>query len=134
MMVPERLLQRVQLIADGEPLDSAHPGTLGLHREHQAGAHRLVVDQHGAGAADAVLTAEMRAGEAAILAQCVGQAAPRLDADHALNTVYRERDVLFTAHCASHPASRSNCRIRCGVIGISKILTPNGVNASETAL
>jgi len=51
-----------------KPFDSAHPGTLGLHREHQAGAHRLVVDQHGAGAADAVLAAEMRTGEAAILA------------------------------------------------------------------
>jgi hypothetical protein len=133
-MVPERLLQRVQLIAGGEPLDSAHPRTLGLRREHQAGAHRLVVDQHGAGTADAVLAAEMRAGEATILAQCVGQGAPRLDADRALITVHRERDVLFIAHCASHLASRSNCRIRCGVIGISKIPTPNGVSASEIAL
>src|SRR5260370_20781580 len=38
------------------------------------------------------------------------------------------------AHGVPHPASRSNCRIRCGVIGISKIPTPNGASASETAL
>ena len=38
------------------------------------------------------------------------------------------------AHCALHPAARSSCRIRCGVIGISKIPTPNGASASETAL
>src|ERR1700730_14114019 len=134
VMVPERLLQRVQFVACGEPLDSAHPGTLGLHREHQAGAHRLVVDQHGAGAADAVLAAEMGAGETAILAQRIGQAAPWLNADRVLIAVHRESDVLSFAHCASHPASRSNCKIRCGVIGISKIPTPNGASASETAL
>jgi hypothetical protein len=33
-----------------------------------------------------------------------------------------------------NPASRSNCEIRCGVIGISKIPMSNGANASETAL
>ena len=37
---------------------------VGLHREHQAGAHRLAVQQHGAGAADAVLAADVRAGRA----------------------------------------------------------------------
>src|ERR1700724_405779 len=116
------------------PVDSAHPGTLGLHREHQAGAHRLVFDQHGAGAADAVLAAEMGAGETAILAQRIGQAASRLDAYRVLIAVHRESDVLSFAHCASQPASRSNCKIRCGVIGISKIPTPNGASASETAL
>src|SRR5258708_1722664 len=130
VMVPERLLQRVQLVATGEPLDSAHPRALGLHRKHQAGPYRLVVDQHGAGAADAVLAAEMRAGEAAILAQRVGQAAPRLDADRALIAVHREGDVLSIAHCASHLASRSNCKICCGVIGISNTPTPNGASAS----
>ena len=94
-MLPERLLQRVQFVAGSEPLDSAYPRALGLHREHQAGAHRLVVDQHSAGPADAVLAAQVRAGEATILAQRIGQAAPRLDADRALITVYRESDILF---------------------------------------
>jgi len=37
-------------------------------------------------------------------------------------------------HWALNPASRSNCDIRCDVIGISKIPMPNGASASETAL
>ena len=51
-----------------------------LHRKHQAGAHRLAVDDDGAGAADAVLAADMGAGLPAILADGVDQRAPRLDA------------------------------------------------------
>ena len=54
---------------------------VGLHREHQAGAHRLAVDQHRAGAANAVLAADMRAGLAAILADGVDQRPARLDAN-----------------------------------------------------
>jgi hypothetical protein len=42
-----------------------------------------------------VLAAEVRTCEATILAQRIGQATPRLDADRALITVYRESDVLF---------------------------------------
>ena len=53
----------------------------GLHREHQAGAHRLAVDQHGAGAADAVLAADMGAGEPQLVAQAIGQRQARLDVD-----------------------------------------------------
>ena len=47
---------------------SARPSTVRislarrLHRKHQAGAHRLAVDDHRAGAADAVLAADMGAG------------------------------------------------------------------------
>jgi len=44
---------------------------VGLYREHQAGARRLAVEQHGAGAADAVLAAGMRAGETEIVAQAI---------------------------------------------------------------
>jgi hypothetical protein len=33
-----------------------------------------------------------------------------------------------------NPVSPSNCDIRCGVIGISKIPIPHGASASETAL
>ena len=54
---------------------------LRLHREHQAGAHRLAVEQDRAGAADAVLAADMRPGLAAILADRIDQRAARLDAD-----------------------------------------------------
>src|SRR5260370_1342401 len=50
---------------------------LGLHREDQARPHCRAVDQDGAGPAHAVLAAELGAGEAAVLAQEVGQRPPR---------------------------------------------------------
>ena len=64
-----------------QTFDGADRAALGLHRKHQAGAHRLAVDNDGAGAADAVLAADMRAGLPAILADRVGQRAARLDRD-----------------------------------------------------
>ena len=76
-MLPERLLQRMEFLAFGKAFHRAHLLALRLHREHEAGAHRLAVEEHGAGAAHAVLTAEMRTGETAILAQRIGEIAPR---------------------------------------------------------
>ena len=80
-MRDEGVLQRMQLVAVRQAFDGADRAALGLHREHQAGAHRLAVDQHRAGAADAVLAADMRAGQAAIVADRVDQRAARLHAD-----------------------------------------------------
>ena len=51
---------------------------LGLHREHQAGARRHAVDLHGAGAADAVLAADMGAGGAEDVAQEIAEQQARL--------------------------------------------------------
>ena len=53
----------------------------GLHRQHQAGAHRGAVDDDRAGAAHAVLAADMGAGEPQLMAQAIGQGQPRLDLD-----------------------------------------------------
>ena len=51
-------------VPDGaEAFDGLHAAAVGLHGKHQARAHTVAVDQHGAGAADAVLAADMRAGE-----------------------------------------------------------------------
>ena len=44
-----------------------------LDGEQQAGAHRLAVHQHRARAADAVLAADVRAGQPEVVAQRVGQ-------------------------------------------------------------
>ncbi len=79
VVLDEGALQRVQRIAVREALDGADPAAIGLHGEHQAGAHRLAVDQHRAGAADAMLAADMRAGLAAVVADRVDQRAARLD-------------------------------------------------------
>ncbi len=51
-----------------------------LRREREAAARRAAIDQHRAGAADAVLAAEMRAGQFQLLAQEVGEMLARLDA------------------------------------------------------
>ncbi len=66
----------------------------GLHRsavahrgKQQARAGRKPVDQHGAGAAGAVLAAEMRRGETAALAQEVGERQARLDVVDDLHAV-----------------------------------------------
>ena len=81
VMLHEGALQRIELVAVRQAFDGADLLAVRLHREHQARAHRLAVDEHRAGAADAVLAADMRAGLPAILADRVGQRAPRLDAN-----------------------------------------------------
>src|SRR5690606_26344865 len=90
------------------------------------------VDDDGAGAADAVLAADMGAGQPAIVADRVGQRAPRLDADGVVAAVHIQRNGGLVGHAAC-PALRSAARIRCGVAGISSIWTPNGVSASLMA-
>ena len=51
-----------------------------LRGQGQAAARGAPVDQHRAGAADAVLAAEMGSGQLELLAQEIGQMLPRLDA------------------------------------------------------
>ena len=80
---------------------------LRLHREHQAGAHRLAVEDDGAGAADAVLAADMRAGLAAVVADRIDQRLARLDADVVLAAVDRQRDVDFIVTASVHFGSMS---------------------------
>ena len=87
MVLDEGALQRVQLVAIGQSLDGADRLAVGLHGEHQAGAHGLVVDDHGAGAAHAVLAADMGAGLAAIVADGVDQRFARLDPDRIIAAV-----------------------------------------------
>jgi hypothetical protein len=71
-------LQRVQLLASGEPLNRAHRASLRLHREHQANGDGVAIDQHSASPADAMLTTHMRAGQAALVADGIEQGPARL--------------------------------------------------------
>ena len=59
-------------------LDGADLCAVGLHRERQAGARRHAVDLDGAGAADAVLAADMGAGHRQLMAQEIGEQHARL--------------------------------------------------------
>ena len=63
MMIVKAFLQYGErAVRMGEPLDRLDAGAIRLHGEHQAGAQAAPIDQHGAGAANAVLAARMRAG------------------------------------------------------------------------
>src|SRR6202035_1407927 len=84
----------------------------GLHGEHQAGAHRLVIDDDSAGAADAVLAADMGAGLAAIIADGVDQGFARLNPRRIVAAVDIERNVGFFVHCTTLVTRRRIFRAR----------------------
>ena len=100
-MLAERGLERAKFAALGKPFDRADVATLRLRREHEAGSHRRAIDNYRAGAADAVLAPEMRAGEFELLAQTVRKACTSLDCDLDCGTVHRECG-LNRFHDAAH--------------------------------
>ena len=74
-------------------------GAVALHGKDEAAAHHLAVDQHRAGAADAVLAADMAAGQSQILAQEIDQRLARLDALAHVLAVDAQADVeMALAH------------------------------------
>ena len=79
VLVPERLLERVERRAVGHALDRLDLGAVGLDGEHRARLGALAVDVDGARAAVAGVAADVRAGEAEVVAQEVDEQEPRLD-------------------------------------------------------
>src|SRR4051794_9282035 len=77
--LPEGPLHRGQgLGVRGQPLDRGDLRILHLDAQHQAGTNCLPVDEDGAGTADAVLAAEVCAGQPEVFAQGVGEGLARL--------------------------------------------------------
>ena len=76
VLVPEGQLQRVELALGREAFDGAHFLAVGLHRQHEARTRSAAVDKHGAGAAHAVLAAQMRTGELQLVAQEIRERHP----------------------------------------------------------
>ncbi len=76
---PERGLKRCQVAVAGEPFDRLDLGPVDLDREEEARPDSGPVEAHGAGAADAVLAADVRAVQAERVAQEVREEEPRLD-------------------------------------------------------
>src|SRR5256885_16735968 len=76
--IPHRLLQRPQLAVRGQALDRRYLAVRGLDRQHQARAHRPAVDDDRARPADAVLAADVGAGEIEVIPQEVRQRLARL--------------------------------------------------------
>ena len=79
VLLVERLLHRMQLVALRETLDRRHLAAVRLHGEHGARLDRLAVEEHGAGAARGGVAADVRPLQAELLAQEVGEQLPRLD-------------------------------------------------------
>ena len=74
VVLPEGLLQRVELaVAREPPRRSRTVGAVDLRGEQEARAHGDAVQAHRAGAADAVLAADVRPGQPDRVAQEVGQ-------------------------------------------------------------
>src|SRR3546814_2040298 len=79
---------------------------IGLHREHQAAAHGIAVDDDRACAADAVLATDMHAGAAGIAAQEVAERQAAFDGRIVLSAVDDEVDWVL-AHTAAFITMRS---------------------------
>src|SRR5215472_18709761 len=88
----------MQIVAVGETFDRADALALGLDREHQAGPYCLIVEDHRACAADAVLAADMRSRQPAFVADDIDQRLSRLDADGVIVAVDIELDVDLLGH------------------------------------
>src|SRR5438105_12186066 len=82
MMLAERRLQWRESLVVREPFDGDHLGALRLYGKHEARAYGSPVDDDGAGAAHAMLAADMRASQPQMMAQAIGERQPRLDLDH----------------------------------------------------
>ena len=85
VMIHEGLLHRMQLVASQPgPRRSGFSCIVGLHGEHQAGAHRFAIDNDRAGAADTMLATDMGSGLSAIFTDGIGQRAPRFDGNRVI--------------------------------------------------
>lgn len=90
MTFHEGLLDRCQIIGGTQSLDGDDFVALGAAGEHQAGSHRLAVQQYRARTADPVLTSGMGAGETAVVTQGIVEQSPVGHFDVPAGTVDRE--------------------------------------------
>ena len=112
VVLDERPLQRVQLAVLGESLDRDHLCAVVRDGERQAGVDAAAIEQHGAGAALAVVAALLGAGEPELLAQHVEQGTARihgerqrLAVDQQLNLGPHDRlgSLVFALHAQPYP-------------------------------
>src|SRR6266550_1611479 len=99
----EGRLNRMQLAVLGQPLDRHELVTVRLGREDKAGADKPALEEHGAGAALALLARVLRAGEAEPFAEDVEQAFPGPDVGLEALVVDRQLD----SHCRQRSTART---------------------------
>ena len=81
-----------------------------LHGEHQARAHWLAVQLHGARAAHAVLAPEVRAREARVVADEVAEQQARLDLALDNAAIYLDSDLSHAARLLARSAAFVSAR------------------------
>src|SRR5262249_36567046 len=107
----ESLLERVELAAaPGERFDGADRTSARLDGEQQARADRLAVELDRARAADAVLAADVRAGQPGLVADGVGEEEARRHRTAVLGAVDLDGDLSHAA--AFSTARRTSASIR----------------------
>src|SRR5215468_1538035 len=104
MLFPERLLHRMQRADAAERLDCLDAGAVGLHCQAEAGPGGETVEKHRAGSANAVLAADMGAGQTELVAEKVAQQEAWLDAAFIAHAVHGDRDCL----CCHGVSSRTS--------------------------
>lgn len=97
-MRDERALHRMQLVTVRKTFNRSDPLALRLHREHQAGPYRVIVEDHRACAAHAMLTADVRPCQPAFVADDIDQRLSRLDPDSVVTPVDVKLDVDLLNH------------------------------------
>src|SRR6266446_6681070 len=102
----ERFLQIGDLVRIGHAFDGVDARAVALHRQHQAAAHHHAVDAYAAGAAYAVLAADMTARERNVFAQEVDQRLARIDAFAHFLAVDGDGDVV---EALAHDGTRASC-------------------------
>ena len=107
MVARERGLNGMQRsIGRRDAFNGLDAAAIGLHGEHEAGARRGAIHQHGAGAADAMFAAKMRAGERQILAQEIRQMHARINGGFHHAAVDAELDGAGIKHGRGLPRAR----------------------------
>src|ERR1700745_1888377 len=93
----------------GQALDRLYVGAIALHGKEQAAAHHRVIKQHGASAADALLAADMRAGQSEIVAQEIHQRFAGFDPFANFLAIDAQFDVEKSLSHALRPKARYFC-------------------------
>src|SRR6266568_4468808 len=97
VLVPEGLLDRVELIALGHAFNGREAAAVGLDGEHRAALDRLAVHVDRACAALAGVAADVRSGQAHDIPEVVHEQQPRLDLMLVLMPVDGDSDLVLHA-------------------------------------
>ena len=100
VIVPEGLLQRMQLVLGGEPLDRSQRRAVGLHCEHRARLHGQAVHVDRASSAVGRVAANVRPGQPEVIAYRMDQQQARLHLQVVLDAVDVQADGNGSTHAS----------------------------------